>query len=410
METKKRKFIPDIRVSGGTPLSLQNIRALAKASPAGFIQRVQKLIADGKINLSSFDLKGLRAVLSDVKIPIVMEVGGAQRAVQASAFPILVGNAVVAQINSRYIEIPTIGEQLVEEIDDNKKVTTVASIYALDKGQGEVKEGQDFPEIGAGDEKAEIRHKRNGRRLTLTQEAIEENEIAGFVQQVNALAFIASDYVEEQTLLRVTDNSGSAATPAEPYAYRPNGTGTQLYISTDNLPGARAPQGTRVLSNALADETDLENARSMLAAMKNSRGKRIGIPMSEVILLVPDALTSKAFKILNSEYVPGVENEINPWGPRGAWKPKPLSSPKLDDISTTTWYMGAFRRQFMRKWKLRFEYVTLGIDTESYLRARIAFQARIAWDCEIGATDYVYVVQSISGVADANADTVVSEN
>ena len=103
-----------------------------------------------------------------------------------------------------------------------------------------------------------------------------------------------------------------------------------------------------------------------------------------------------AAKILNSELVPGVENEVSNWGPRGQYRPKLLSSPKLDDISTTAWYLGAFRRQFIRKWKLRFEYVTLSGDTKDFLERRIAFQARIGWDVEIGATDYVYVVQNLS--------------
>jgi len=83
-----------------------------------------------------------------------------------------------------------------------------------------------------------------------------------------------------------------------------------------------------------------------------------------------------------------------PTASRTAWV---VSSPKLDDYSTSAWYLGMFPRQFRRKWKLRAEYVTLGQDTESYLRSRIAFQMRVAWDCEIGAVDYVYVVQCLSG-------------
>jgi hypothetical protein len=261
----------------------------------------------------------------------------------------------------------------------------------------EVREGEAFPEISATEEKVEIRHKRNGRSLSITAEAIEENEVADIVQRVNALGEIAADWVEEQTLSRVCDAKGSATTSGgAPYVYRPNGSGTALYSSTANTPGTRAPSGNRVASNALVDETDLDNARTVLAAMKNNRGKRIAIPMSECLLLVPDALVGAAAKILNSELVPGVENEVSNWGPRGQYRPKLLSSPKLDDISTTAWYLGAFRRQFIRKWKLRFEYVTLSGDTKDFLERRIAFQARIGWDVEIGATDYVYVVQNLS--------------
>jgi len=87
---------------------------------------------------------------------------------------------------------------------------------------------------------------------------------------------------------------------------------------------------------------------------------------------------------------------LNNWGPRGQWRPRLLSSPKLDDLSTTVWYFGWFQKQFIRKWKLRYETVTLGTNTESYLRSRLGFQARIAWDCEIGAVDYVYVMQNLS--------------
>ena len=402
----KKNFLSDIRIASPEPgITLQDLRALAKASPAGFMERTQKLIKEGKISLSSIrDLRGLRAVLSDVMVPVKMDLSGlGQRTIMASAFPILVGNLVIAGLNTEYEQIPTIGDQLVTDFEDSKKVTSIAAIHSLDKDIDEVKEGKDFPEISAEEEKVEIRHKRNGRMLTITQEAIDENEIADIVNRINALAIISTDWVEEQTLFRVYDYDGSAASPADPYVYRPNGTGTQLYSASANTPGTRAPSGTRVNNNALADETDLDNARAVLTAMKNSRGKSINIPMSRCIVLVPDALIGKLMKILNSIYVPGVENEKSNWGPEGMWRPKPLSSPKLDDMSTTCWHMGDFKSQFKRKWKLRFEYVTLGQNTESYLKARIAFQARIAWDVEIGAVDYVYVVENLA-VATAPKD------
>jgi hypothetical protein len=172
---------------------------------------------------------------------------------------------------------------------------------------------------------------------------------------------------------------------------------SDLYSSTANTPSTRTPSGTRVTNNALVDETDLDAVRSVLAAMKNERGKRIAIPISRCTLLVPDALAGVANKLLNSEYVPGVVNEVSSWGPRGQYRPKLRTSPKLDDISTTAWYLGQFDKQFVRKWKLRMEYMMLTGDTESKLRARIAAQFRIAWNCEIGARDHVYVVQSLSG-------------
>ena len=388
-------------ISARRGVSVYDLRSLAQNAPAEFVGKIEAGVNDGHLKLSDMrDMRSLYQNLADVSVPITIEVAGVQRAITASAFPILTGTLAIAAINEAYNSVPSIGGELVTEMEDNKKVTTIAALHTLDKNVDEVKETEDFPEIGTDEEKVEIRHKRNGRKLTISAEAIEENEVADIVTRINALGEIAGEWVEEQTLERVTDHYGCAATPAEPYVYRPAGSGTQLYNHTANNPGTRAPSGTRVQSNTLYDETSLSAARTVLRAMKNARGKRINIPWSEVYFLVPDALEGTLMKIINSELVPGVENEVSNWGPRGKYYiplNRVLSTPKLDDYSTSAWYMGAFKRQFKRKWKLRFEYVTLGTDVQAYLNSRIAFQARIAWDVEIGATDYVFVIQSLSG-------------
>jgi len=46
-----------------------------------------------------------------------------------------------------------------------KKVTTIAQISTLDKEVDEVAEREDFPEVGAEEEKVEIRHKRTVGKL-----------------------------------------------------------------------------------------------------------------------------------------------------------------------------------------------------------------------------------------------------
>ena len=383
-------------------VSLMDLRSLATNEPEAFVGKLQGLADEGKVKLSDIrDPKALYGHLADVQVPVAMtDLSGAQRAISASAFPILTGTLAIAQINEAYAAVPTVGEQLVTEIEDDNKVTTIAAVHTLDKAKDEVKELDDFPEIGTDEEKVEIRHRKNGRKLTISAEAIRENRVADIVTRIDALGEIAAEHVEELTLYRVTDHYGSGSSAAEPYAYRPDGTGAALFSATANTPGTRAPSGTRIESNALMDETDLDAARTRLAAMQNARGKRIALPWSEVQILVPYALIGTLAKLGNSEYVPGVENELSNYGPRGMWSIPPerrLTTPKLDDLSTSAWYMGIFRRQFKRKWKMRFEYVTLGQDTQAYLNSQVAFQARIAWDVEVGAVDYVYVVQCLSG-------------
>lgn len=395
-KSKKRPFLPNVRV-GGRGLDVTALRSLATNEPEAFMGKVQGLIDKGELSWEKVrSVRNLFLALSDVQVPAHFDIMGEQRAIMASAFPLLAGGLTIAGINAAYDALPTIGEQLVTEIEDSKKVSVFAAIHSQDTNIDRVDEGKDFPLIGAGEKKYEIRQKRNGRRIAITAEAVEENDVAGIVGLVNQLAELASEFVEEQTLRRVCDIDGSATSPAEPYVLRPAGAGATLYSNTANTPGTQAPSGTRIHTNPLVDTTDLDAARAILAGMLNSRGKRISIPMSQCLLVVPDALVGVATKILGSEYESGVENEVSNWGPRGRWRPTLVSSPKLDDLSTTVWYLGNFPRQFKRKWKLRFEYVTLAGDTETFLKSRIAFQARIAWDVEIGATDYVFVVQNLS--------------
>lgn len=403
-------FRSNVSVAGG--LSIAQMRDAAMADPKAFYARLldptidpqtgkaRGLIPRGDISWENVgDLRGLFSAFADVQVPVQVGFAGTTRAVTASAFPLIAGGLTQTMLEKRYAEVPTIGQDLVTDMRDNKRVTTLAGITSMDKNTDRVDENDSFPEISAGEEKYEIRSKRNGRKLSITAETIEENDVADIVQRINALSEIASEWVEEQTLDRVTDRYGSAASAAEPYVLHMNGAAASLYTTTANNPGARAPSGTRVQNNPLVDNDSLEAVRTVLAAMKNDRGRRINIPVSSCVLLVPDALVPTADAILDSVMVPGVENEQNSWGPRGRYRPRLVSSTKLDDISTTAWYLGDFKRQFKRKWKLNFEYVTLSGDTQAFLDKRVAFQARVAWDVEVGATDYVYVIQSLSGTS-----------
>lgn len=393
----KRQLITTNLVPIQKGLSVSDLRAMAQNEPKVFVHKIQEGADAGELKLSDFrDLKSLYLGLADIEVPVMAEQNGVVRSITSSAFPVLTGTATIAQVNEAYQGVETISQELVTEIDDANKVTTIASVHTLGQEKDEVKELRDFPEIGVDEEKIEIRHRKNGYKITFSVESILENQLADIVSRTNALGVITAEDIEELTLKRVYDYNGSASAPGEPYVYRPAGTGTALYSATANTPGTRAPSGNQITTNPFVDESDLENARVRLATMLNAREKRITVPRSKTIILAPDALHGAISKVLNSEYVPGVENEMSNWGPKGSWNVPLLSSPKLDDLSATCWLYGAFKMQFVRKWKMRFEYVTLGKDTQAYLDSQIAFQARLAYDVEVGATDYIYVIRNLA--------------
>ena len=418
-QCKKPKLRNRVDVISQPGLDAAALRNKAQAEPQQFVHLVRELTgldpktgdcysgaelerqgnAHHVLSFSSIrDIRSLRDAL-DVEVEVkTKDASGRERAVSTSAFPLLTSALSVREVSQAYEAVPTVTQELVTDLDDNKKHTFIANVLTLDNDVERVGEAESFPHLGAGEEKFSIHHNRNGRQVAITQELIEENDVAGIVERLTSLGTIAMELQEEQGLKRVTDHDGSASSGAEPFALHINGTGVALF-QTDNNPLSRCPAtGNRVTNNALVDATDLENLRQRLAGMTNSRGKRIAIPRSELILLVPDALLDTADRLLGSELTPGVLNEVNPWGPRGRYRPKLISTPKLDDLSASAFYLGAFRRQFVRKWKLRPEIaIHSGTGTEMYVDARMAYRVRVAWDMEIGCRDYVYVIQSLSG-------------
>lgn len=397
-ETKKPALSPMISVGGGVDLS--DVEAWARKDPAQFAQRMSEMINKGEFTLRDIrDLKGLFFRMQGISVPSHVTVMGQRAAIQTSAFPLLMGNLMVAAINDGFMKVNSIGDKLVEDFEDSKKVTEIAAVYHQDNaGQTtRVDEGKEFPEIGAGEDFVEVRHLRNGRAISVTQETLEENNVAGLLGKINGLVDICTKFVEILTLNRVTDRYGSGGTPAEPYAYRPKGVGTQLYNSSVNSPSARTPLGTRILNNALLDASNLQAAYDLLAKNLDYDGDLLEQVVSDMILLVPQALQSTAQTILGSELTPGVANELNPWGPRGANRPTLLSSSRLNGISTGNWYLGDFKKQFVRKWKLRMEYVTMSGDLKTFLETRVAFKGRVAWDVEVAARNTEFVVQNLAG-------------
>lgn len=405
----KRKFVQgDMGLSRSGTMDMSALGEIAQRHPESFVRRFEDLVASEKFSLRSIpDLRAFFNAFRDVKVRAEMDVFGKRAALDTSAFPLLMGNLMVAEINKAYEAVPTIGQDLVRELDSNKKFAHVVKLTSLVPSEIETKEGAEFPLVSAGEEFATIAHKRKGFQLAISQETLEENDIGSFIDLVDQGAEFAAEQIEKQTLSRVCDQNGSAASPAEPYAYHRNGSALQLYNSTANNPSTQAPSGTRVTNNPLVSTVNLDAVRSVLAAMLNTRGERMAIPMSECILLVPDALAPTALKILGSESEPGVLNELNNWGTRGIYRPMLRTTPKLDDISTSAWYLGAFPRQFIRKWKIRLETVSVYADAMQFARTREAYRTRVAWDVEVGARDHVFVVQSLSGTTAPTANASV---
>jgi hypothetical protein len=394
---KQGAFIPNNAVLR-LGFEWESIMGRAKDNPTGFAREMGDLINRGDLSLRDIpDWKRFQRDLGDLQVQVhVPTATGEYRAIMASAFPALTGLLAVADINAAYEAVPTIGQELAPEEKATSTEEIIAEIVTDKPETKRVGEMQDFPKVGAGENVYLISTNRMGYQVEISQDLIDLNKIPDILSRINGIGEMAAEFVEIQRLNAACDAYGSASSAGEPYALHLNRTATSLYTTTANSPGTRTPLGTRKENNALVDYTDLNVARILLAGNRNSRGKRINIPASRMLLVVPSALVDVADRITLSDLEPGSVNEYNTWGPRGRWKPRVISSSWLDDMSTDTWYLGDFARQFVTKKLLDFEYVTLTGNTQAFLDRRCGFQARIAWNIGVGARDYAYVVQNLA--------------
>jgi hypothetical protein len=291
----KPSFRNDMSTSRKTrPLELDALSSLVRNNPETALARIEDLISDGKFGLRSVkDLKATFRAFHDIPVKTQVEiVPGIRSSVTTSAFPLLMGSLVVDEINRAYEEVPTIGSQLVRDMESNKKFAHVVKIVNNVGQELTTPEGTEFPMISAGEQFAVIGNKRKGFQLAITQETLEENDVGNFLALVDQGGQFAAELIEEQTLSRVSDQNGSNGSPIEPYVFRPGGTATAMYSTTANLANQQTPSGTRINSNPLTSVVNLDACRLVLAAMQNTRSRRIGIPMSEQLVLVPNALLS----------------------------------------------------------------------------------------------------------------------
>lgn len=355
--------------------------------------RSERALTFDSVALIPGNLRALQERLEDVKVTTFDT--QTRSTVQPSAFPVLLSGMSNVRFRERFDGFASIVDQLVTDVDDPNDVLTVAAILDETRDHEEVKVGEEFPMIGAGQEKYSILNRRNGRQIALQQELIDKANVAEFARRIDNLAEIARELLEKQGIQRIYDLHGSQSSATEPYVLRRNNSGATLY-STTAIDATRVPSATELQSKPLTDTTDLDAVREHLAKSRNEKG--FPIVIGEPCLVVPDALLSTALKLVGSEMTPAVFNELNPWGPGGRFTTRVMSSPYIDAfIDTTSWLYGDLVGQFVRHWALRPEFVfRSGPGTDAFLRTREGYRARVAWDMEIGAVGFERVVRCLA--------------
>lgn len=392
---------------GPSSADLGALFEVAKKNGTRFVEIARGLAAQGKLRWDdpAVDLRALFLATIDIECQVRAHIPGiGERTLTTSAFPVLSG-VLTAELLERPDQVAgAVWPKLVSVRPTNKDTTHLVRIVNSDSshiGGNKRKEGDPYPLMTSAEERVQVDTVDDGRRIAINAKVLETNDKPGLIEQINALREWANERRDKIALYRVYDLYGSAGSASAPYVYRPNGVGTALY-TTSTTALRRAPSGTRVVNNPIVDDASLQNLINVMAAMLNENGNKVSA-LEGLQILAPHALGSKLFKLLSSEKIPGVENEVNPFGPMGLYRIEPIISPKIDAFTTTSVILGReFPKAFVLVSRLDMEYVQMAANMSDFLRTRLAWEGRIADEFEIGARDHNRCVQSL---ADETAPT-----
>lgn len=306
-------------------------------------------------------------------------------AVMTASFTDITGVLLASKLIAGYNLPGYIGDLLLDTMPSRLQVERYAGFTALEQ-PFEVREGAPYKESGFIDKYATSEALKKGRLLNITEEAIYFDRTGQLLKKAMDLGEKARLERETVMLNCATDRFAGAGR----FIYSPLGVGEALYRLVGT---ATSPTVNQLAGNALVDWTDIDNVLQVFAAMNDENGDPIVVFPKTI--LVPSALLMVAKRIVGAtEIRTGLTTatETTLWAnPMTGYQV--VSSPLLDRISQTDWYLGDFKKQFVwhQVWPLQVMRTTL--QEEKHLRD-IVFSLKVRYFGGAASIDDKYVVQS----------------
>jgi hypothetical protein len=159
-----------------------------------------------------------------------------------------------------------------------------------------------------------------GRIVSLTRQAIVNDDLRAFERMVSAFGFAARRLENRTVYAQLTANANLAD-------------GTALF---------HANHSNLITSSALAIAT-LGAGRTAMRLQKGLQQEELNLAPS--YLIVPAALEQTAYQLTSSNYVPSTKAEVNEFRVGGRTAVAPIVEPVLDANSATAWYLAASNSQ-----------------------------------------------------------------
>lgn len=159
-----------------------------------------------------------------------------------------------------------------------------------------------------------------GRIVSLTRQAIVNDDLRAFERMVSAFGFAARRLENRTVYAQLTANANLAD-------------GVALFHAT---------HANLITTSALAIGT-LTAGRTAMRLQKGLQQEELNLAPS--YLIVPAALEQTAYQLTSSNYVPSTKAEVNEFRVGGRTAVTPVVEPVLDANAATTWYLAANNSQ-----------------------------------------------------------------
>ncbi len=166
-----------------------------------------------------------------------------------------------------------------------------------------------------------------GRIVSLTRQAIVNDDLRAFERMVTAFGFAARRLENRTVYSQLTANANLAD-------------GGALFNATAST--TAGGHANLITSSALAIAT-LTAGRTAMRLQKGLQQEELNLAPS--YLIVPAALEQTAYNLTSANYVPSTKAEINEFRAGGRTAVAPVVEPVLDGNSATAWYLAAANSQ-----------------------------------------------------------------
>lgn len=195
-----------------------------------------------------------------------------------------------------------------------------------------------------------------GRIVSLTRQAIVNDDLRGFERLVTAFGFAARRLENRTVYSQITANGNMADGVALFHADHGNlstGAGSALQMSS------------------------LGTARTAMRKQKGLANEELNLAPS--YLIVPAALEQTAYQLTSSNYVPATKAEVNEFRTGGRTALEPIVEPILDANSASAWYLAAASSQVDTV-----EYCYLDGAEGPVIESEVGFETDgVSWKCRL---------------------------